>query len=78
MGSIHDDYEEFDELNFEDVAHRRASKGRPRRGVRAAGHKPRLRPGRRYRDALDWDEVDDFDDYRDLEFDAYYRSTVDH
>ncbi len=78
MGFIHDDYEEFDELRFDDVAQRRVSKGRPRRGVKAAGHKHRLRPERRHRDALDWDEIDDYDDYRDVEFDAYYRSTVDH
>lgn len=75
MGFIHDDYDEFDELRFEDVADRRVSRKHTRRDARAAGHKPRLRPERRHWDDRNWDEIDDYDD---LEFDAYYPSSVDH
>jgi hypothetical protein len=78
MGFIHDDYEEFDELSFDDVPHRRVSRKHSRRGARAAGHKQKLRPERRQWDAENWDEIDEYDDYNDVEFDAYYRSNVDH
>ena len=78
MGFIHDDYEEFDELSFDDVAHRHVSRKHSRHGTRAAGHKHKLRPERRRWDAENWGEIDEYDDYNDVEFDAYYRSSVDH
>jgi hypothetical protein len=79
MGWFPDDYEEFDELRFEDVGpSRRATNAKHRRSTKAGGRKHKKQMSRDRWDAARWDEVDDFDDYNEFEFDARYRPTVDH
>ena len=74
MGSYHDDFEEFDELNFDHAAaSRRAPREKScresRRGERK--HKRRVRDHRR--DVMGWDENDDYDHYVDVEFDMLFK-----
>jgi hypothetical protein len=79
MGSFHDDYdyEEFDELRFEDATSaRRAPREKHRRSTKSAGRKHKRQTSSHQWDASDWDDMDDFDDYNDLEFDTHYRATM--
>lgn len=79
MGWFRDDYEEFDELRFEDVVRsRRATKAKHHRSTKAGGRKHKRQASRGRWDALGWDELGDVDDYNDFEFDAQYRATIDH
>ncbi len=79
MGSFHDDYEDFEELSFdEDSASRRSMKAKHRRGAKAGGRQHKQHRKSERWDAADWDELDEYEDYNDLEFDAYYKARTDH